>query len=460
MSLPVRSNTSEAAKCRPRSVGRRKWLLLIIAIGGLAAAGAAWGPALPGAGGLIGALPEGAAVVIFALTYLVLAVGRLPGFRLDRAGAALVGASLMVAVGALPLEDVPKAIDFNTIVLLLGVMIVVANLRLAGFFRLVNAWVVNRARYPILLLTAVVLVSGVLSAFLVNDTICLVLTPLVLDLVTRLRRNPVPYLLAVAMASNVGSAATITGNPQNMIIGSLSHISYSSFASALSPIAGIGLALAIALIALAYRSEFWTLQRLRGEPQPGPANWPIIIKSGAVSLAMMAGFFAGVTPALAAIVAGAVLLLTRRIKSEKIYAEIDWTLLLMFAGLFIVVAGLERSVLSPDVVAGVAHLHLESTAILSGVTAVLSNIVSNVPAILVLKPFLTQLRDQHHAWLTAAMASTLAGNFAIVGSVANLIVVQRARAQHVVIGFWEYGRVGMPLTLLTIAFGIWWLGAP
>jgi Na+/H+ antiporter NhaD/arsenite permease-like protein len=402
--------------------------------------------------------PEAAAIAIFAMTYLVVAIGRLPGFRLDRAGAALVGASLMVAVGALPLEEAPKAIDFDTIILLLGVMIVVANLRLSGFFHLVNSWVVTRARYPIVLLTAVVLVSGILSAFLVNDTICLVLTPLVLDLVTRLRRNPVPYLLAVAMASNIGSTATITGNPQNMIIGSLSQISYSAFAAALSPIAGIGLALTVALIAFSYRSEFWTLQRLRGEPQRAHANWPIITKSIAVSLAMVAGFFAGLAPALVAIVAGAVLLLTRRIKSEKIYAEIHWTLLLMFAGLFIVVAGLEKSILTPEIIAAVGRLHLEEIPILSGVTAVLSNIVSNVPAVLVLRPFVNQLHNQQLAWLTVAMASTLAGNFAIVGSVANLIVVQRARAQNVEIGFWEYSKIGAPLTFLTIAVGVWWLG--
>jgi Na+/H+ antiporter NhaD/arsenite permease-like protein len=408
-------------------------------------------------GRLTDLVPEAAAVAIFAMTYLVLAIGRLPGFWLDRAGAALVGASLMVAVGVLPLQEAPKAIDFDTIILLLGVMIVVANLRLSGFFRLVNGWVVTRARHPIVLLTAVILVSGVLSAFLVNDTICLVLTPLVLDLVTRLRRNPVPYLLAVAMASNIGSTATITGNPQNMIIGSLSHISYSAFAAALSPIAGIGLLLTAALIALAYRSEFWTLQRLQGEPQPAHANWPIIVKSVAVSFAMVAGFFAGVAPALVAIVAGSVLLFTRRIKSEKIYAEIDWTLLLMFAGLFIVIAGLEKSVLSPEVVTAVGGLHLEKLPILSGITAVLSNVVSNVPAVLVLKPFIGQLQNQQQAWLTVAMASTLAGNFAIVGSVANLIVVQRARAENVEIGFWEYSKVGAPLTLLTIGVGVFWL---
>jgi Na+/H+ antiporter NhaD/arsenite permease-like protein len=402
-------------------------------------------------------VPEVAAIAIFAITYLVVAIGRLPGFRLDRAGAALVGASLMVAVGALPLEEAPKAIDFDTIILLLGVMIVVANLRLSGFFRLVTGWVVTRAQYPIVLLASIVLVSGIFSAFLVNDTVCLVLTPLVLDLVTRLRRNPVPYLLAIAMASNIGSTATITGNPQNMIIGSLSHISYGTFTAALSPIAGIGLVLTLGLIALVYRSEFWTRQRLGGEAEPAHADWPIIAKSVAVSLGMVAGFFAGIPPAKVAIVAGAVLLLTRRVKSEEVYAEIDWTLLLMFAGLFIVVAGLEHSVLSPEVIGAVGRLHLEQTPVVSGITAILSNIVSNVPAVLVLKPFIAPLQCQQQAWLTVAMASTLAGNFTLVGSVANLIVVQRARAQNVEIGFWEYFKVGAPLTVLTISVGVLWL---
>jgi Na+/H+ antiporter NhaD/arsenite permease-like protein len=402
-------------------------------------------------------VPEAAAIAIFAMTYLVVAIGRLPGFRLDRAGVALVGASLMVAVGGLPLEEAPKAIDFDTIILLLGVMIVVANLRLSGFFHLVNGWVVTRARYPIVLLAAIVLVSGILSAFLVNDTVCLVLTTLVLDLVTRLRRNPVPYLLAIVMASNVGSTATITGNPQNMIIGSLSHIPYGTFAAALSPIAGIGLVLTMGLIALVYRSEFWTREQLRGESQPAHADWPIMVKSVAVLLAMVAGFFAGIPPAEAAVVAGAVLLLTRRIKSENVYAEIDWTLLLMFAGLFIVVAGLEHSVLSPEVIGAVGRLQLDRLPVLSVITAILSNIVSNVPAVLVLKPFIAQLQFQQQAWLTVAMASTLAGNFTLVGSVANLIVVQRARAQNIEIRFWEYFKVGAPLTVLTIGIGVLWL---
>jgi len=184
---------------------------------------------LPGTQALRSDAMTAVAVAILAATYLVIAIGKLPGFHLDRAGAALLGASLMVGTGVLSLDQAYRAIDFDTIVLLLGMMILVANLRLSGFFRLVNNWVVTRARHPFVLLAAIVLVAGSLSAFLVNDTICLVMTPLVLQIVVRLKRNPVPYLLAVAMASNVGSTATITGNPQNMIIGSLSHIPYGAF---------------------------------------------------------------------------------------------------------------------------------------------------------------------------------------------------------------------------------------
>jgi Na+/H+ antiporter NhaD/arsenite permease-like protein len=398
------------------------------------------------------------AIAIFAATYAVIAIGKLPGYHLDRAGAALLGASLMVGTGVLSLDQAYGAIDFNTITLLLGMMIVVANLRLSGFFRLVNNWVVMRARHPLLLLAAIVLVAGSLSAFVVNDTICLVMTPLVLELVVRLERNPVPYLLAIAMASNVGSTATITGNPQNMIIGSLSHLPYGYFAASLWPVAASGLGLVTALIALFYPGEFLTRERLPAiAPIPAPHHTSLMVKSVLVMGAMMALFFAGQPVAKVAIVGGALLLFTRRVKAEKVYREIDWPLLVMFVGLFIVVAGLETAVLTPEVIAAVGHLHLASVPMLSVVTAGLSNLVSNVPAVLVLKPFIAELPDSSRAWLVVAMASTLAGNLTLVGSVANLIVAQRARTHGVIIGFWEYFRVGAPLTVLTILFGIWWL---
>jgi Na+/H+ antiporter NhaD/arsenite permease-like protein len=400
----------------------------------------------------------GAAVAIFAATYLVMAIGKLPGYRLDRAGAALLGASLMVAFGVVTLDEAYRAVDFDTITLLLGMMIVVANLRLSGFFRLVNNWVVTRARHPIVLLLAIVAVAGSFSAFLVNDAICLVMTPLVLDLVSRLKRDPIPYLLAIPLASNVGSVATIAGNPQNMIIGSLSHISYGAFAAALWPVAAVGLALTALLLALVYRHEFLTGERLPTVAAiPARQHPALVVKSVLVTLAMMVFFFAGQPVAKVAIVGGSLLLFTRMVKAEKVYREIDWPLLLMFAGLFIVVAALEANVLTPEMIAAVGRLNLETTPVLSAITAALSNLVSNVPAVLVLKPFVAQSSDPQRSWLVIAMASTLAGNFTLIGSIANLIVAQRARAGGITIGFWAYFKVGAPLTVLSILFGVWWL---
>jgi Na+/H+ antiporter NhaD/arsenite permease-like protein len=398
-----------------------------------------------------------AAVIIFGATYAFVAVGKIPIYRIDRAGAALLGASLMVGTGVLSAEEAYYAIDFNTITLLLGMMIVVANLRICGFFRVVTDWIATHVRHPLALLVAVVLAAGVLSAFLVNDTICLVMTPLVLELVARVRRNPLPYLLAIATASNIGSVATITGNPQNIIIGSVSQIPYGAFAAALAPVAAIGLVIATLLIALIHRREFFTRERLEKAAMPTHYHGRLMAKTLLVMAAMVVLFFLGQPPATVAIVGGAFLLLTRRVKPEKIYIEIDWPLLVMFVGLFIVVAGFEKMVLTPDVTGAAGRLHLDDATVLAGITALLSNVVSNVPAVLVLKPFVSNLPDPQHAWLVIAMSATLAGNFTLVGSVANLIVAQRAKARGVEIGFWAYFKIGAPLTLATIAIGLFML---
>jgi Na+/H+ antiporter NhaD/arsenite permease-like protein len=396
--------------------------------------------------------------VIFVGSYLALALGRIPGLSIDRAGIALVGASLMVASsGALPLEDAYKAVDLDTITLLLGMMIIVASLRLSGFFAVANAWVGAHAGRPLILLGAVVVTSGVFSAFLVNDAICLVLAPLVLELTLALGRRPVPYLLAVAMASNIGSTATITGNPQNIMIGSFSQIPYTKFALALGPVALVGLIITVVLIALFHRAEFADTTHLKAPRLKVKAHRVLMIRAMLATLILIALFFAGVVPAKAAIIIGGLLLLTRRLKSRRIYAEIDWSLLLMFAGLFIIVAGAQHALLGPDTIAAVGRLHLDQVPVLSAVTAVLSNLVSNVPAVLMLKPFVVALEDHDRAWLVIAMASTLAGNFTVLGSIANLIVVQRAAASGVTIGFWDYFRVGAPLTIITLAIGTLWL---
>jgi Na+/H+ antiporter NhaD/arsenite permease-like protein len=398
-----------------------------------------------------------AAAVIFAASYLALAIGKIPGLSIDRAGVALVGAGLMVASGVLSLGDAYKAIDLDTITLLLGMMIVVASLRLSGFFAIATTWVVEHAKSPMILLCAVTAASGIFSAFLVNDAICLVLAPLVLELTLRMGRKPVPYLLAVAMASNVGSTATITGNPQNIMIGSFSQIPYATFAFALGPVALVGLVITVGLVALFHREEFTGSSRMTAVKVNIRVNRALVGRALVATALMVALFFAGQPPAKAAIMIGGLLLLTRRVKSQRIYAEIDWSLLLMFAGLFIIVAGAQRALLTPDLVARVSRLRLDQIPILSAVTAVLSNLVSNVPAVLMMKPFVQSLPDHIAAWLTIAMASTLAGNFTILGSIANLIVVQKAAVRRVEISFWDYFRVGAPLTIITLVIGTVWL---
>jgi Na+/H+ antiporter NhaD/arsenite permease-like protein len=223
-------------------------------------------------------------------------------------------------------------------------------------------------------------------------------------------------------------------------------------------VAAVGLLLTAALIALVYRREFLTRERLpRFEPLRGRAHKFLMFKAVGVTVAMMILFFAGQPVAKVAIVGGALLLLTRRVKAARIYREIDGPLLLMFAGLFVVVAGLESAVVTPEAIATAARFNMDAPPVLATVTAVLSNLVSNVPAVLVLKPFVAASDDPRRAWLIVAMASTLAGNFTLIGSVANLIVAQRARSAGVIISFWSYFKVGAPLTVMTILFGVWML---
>jgi Na+/H+ antiporter NhaD/arsenite permease-like protein len=279
----------------------------------------------------------------------------------------------------------------------------------------------------------------------------------VLDVVLRLKRNPMPYLLAIAMGSNIGSVATITGNPQNMIVASLSQVPYGAFAAALAPVAAFGLVLTLLLIAIAYRREFFTDDRFASEPRPPRYHAKLTIKTVLVVVVMIALFFLGQPVAKVAIVGGAFLLFTRRVNPGKIYREIDWPLLVMFAGLFIVVAGFEKAIVTPELAAAIGRLHLDNPASLTAVTAVLANLVSNVPAVLVLRPFVANLADPQRAWLIVAMASTLAGNFTLVGSVANLIVAYRAANRGIRIGFWEYFRMGAPLTVATLLIGLAWL---
>jgi Na+/H+ antiporter NhaD/arsenite permease-like protein len=402
----------------------------------------------------------------FGLTYLGLALGRLPWLRTDRAGVALVGAAGVLACGLLSFEEAVKAVDFATIALLLGMMIVVAFLRRAGFFARLAGFALGRVKSPKALLAVTMLLSGTLSAILVNDVVCLALTPLVLHLTRRLGLDPRPHLVGLAVASNLGSAATLTGNPQNMIIGGLSSISYLRFAAKLAPPAIIGLVIGYVITLIAYRTVLKPKDAEQADAKPngtedrvpdGKRHTALLVKSLAVTVAAVALFFAGLPMAVVALGAAAVLLLDR-VNPKKVYAHIDWSLLLMFAGLFVVVKAFEVHVLAVSGVDGWAS-RADPVWMLSGLSAVLSNIVSNVPAVLLFKPVVDAMPDAAHetAWLALALSSTFAGNLTVLGSVANLIVVEQARKEGVTIGFWDYCRVGIPVTLITLVVGAAWL---
>lgn len=394
--------------------------------------------------------------LIFFLVYAVLAIGSVPGFRIDRTGAALIGATLMIVGGSISFEQAYQSIDYRTLVLLFGMMVVVANLRLSGFFRLIGAKIIEHAKGPFQLLAAVIVTSGLLSAFFVNDTVCLVLTPLLLAVCNEIGCSPLPYLIALATSSNIGSVATITGNPQNMLIGTFSHLHYRDFAASLAPVAIAGLVIDFLIISLVFRSMLhWPKRESVVHPRIR-IHRAILIKSVTASIVMIIFFFAGAEISIVALAAGAALLITRRVKAHKIYSEIDWELLTLFAGLFVVVGAVENSGLAHQFFVWAGEDRMKNLPYLAGIIAALSNLVSNVPAVLILKSFIPQLADPRKGWLLLAMSSTLAGNLTMLGSIANLIVVQGAR-HEIKIRFVDFLKVGIPLTIITILIGILFL---
>jgi len=395
-----------------------------------------------------------AAYAIFLASYLVFALGKFPGLKIDRPGAAILGAVAMFAFRIVRPDDALHFIDFPTLALLFSMMLIVGNLHLAGFFDW-NAHLILQRLKPAHLLPAVIVTSGILSAFFVNDIVCLVMVPFVLSVTKRMRVQPLPYLLAVATSSNIGSVATITGNPQNMLIGSFSGIAYRDFVFHLGPVAVIGLFLNWLLLHWLYMRELKVKEQVRAVQLP-ELDLSRVAKPTLVGTAVMVAFFAGVPPAMAAAVGAAALLITRTLEPRKLYDEVDWGLLIFFIGLFLVVGGAENAGIVRQLLDVAKHWNLQSLPTFVVAVAILSNIVSNVPAVMLLKSLVASFANAHTAWLALAMASTLAGNLTITGSVANIIVVEAARPE-IKISFWEYFRAGAPITFATLLVGLAWL---
>jgi len=387
---------------------------------------------------------------VLAISYLGLALGYLPGLRMNRATIALVSSALLIGLGLLNVEQAWQAIDAKTIIFLLSMMIVNANLSYSGFFQLALASLLRLTTSPFGILLVLTWSSGILSAFFLNDTLAIVFTPLVLSLTQALKLNPIPYLLAVAGATNVGSVATISGNPQNILIGSFSKIPYLEFAQALTPVAAMGLTLQVMLLWMLYPD----VRSLQSSSHSFPVSLrifkPLLVKAVGVTVGMLAAFIGGIPITNAAFVAAAVLLITRRIKPERILKTIDWNLLMMFSGLFV----LTRCTQELQLLNGVTQWVDDGLGLVI-ITTVLSNLISNVPAVLLLQPLIPSENSQ--AWLLLAASSTLAGNLTLLGSVANLIMVEAADQLGYRLGFVEHLRFGVPLTLGTVAIAYFWL---
>lgn len=397
------------------------------------------------------------AIIIFSITYLLISGRQLKVLPLNRPAAALLGTVLMVAFGVLTPEQAYRAVDYDTLVLLLGMMIISAYLCLAGFFDWAADWILRCAKSPQALLAYLILTSGVLSALLVNDIVCLMITPLVVAVMVRGKLPLRPFLLALAMSANLGSVATLVGNPQNMIIGHLSGIPFLRFSVALVPVAVAGLAIQYAVLRIGFSRLLNQTVIHRPEPQTHKLDRPLLVLTFTTLGVVFIGFVAGFNLSWTAMAGAALLMVLARRDTHPVLKLVDWHLLVFFAALFIVVGGLGGTGLPDQIyqrVRGLFGTSLTSQAWnLAWFSELGSNLFSNVPFVLVAGKWVGNFSNPELMWKVMALATTFAGNLTIIGSVANIIVVESARA-HTEIGFWDYAKYGVPVTVLTSIVGL------
>lgn len=394
---------------------------------------------------------------IFAITYVLISGRQLKILPLNRPAAALLGAVLMIATGVMTPERAYRAINYDTLVLLLGMMLISAYLDLAHFFEWAAELVLNFSRTPVHLLLYVTLTSGILSALLVNDTICLMLTPLVVAVIRRGKLPLLPYLVALATSANIGSVATLVGNPQNMIIGHFSHISFPEFSRSLLPAAAVGLAINFFILRFGFR-KILRVTAIDRADYPAPK-----LESGLFALvcvvlvSIFGGFLAGLNLAWTAMAGAALVMVLARRDTHGVLKLVDWHLLLFFAALFIVVDGLSDTGLPAAIYSRLQPIFGSSAPAqawnLTWFSVVGSNVFSNVPFVLVAGNWIARFAEPALMWKVLALSTTFGGNLTIVGSVANMIVVESAR-DHIQVGFWDYARFGIPITVLTTAAGV------
>lgn len=400
---------------------------------------------------------DAAVLVVFIGVYFGLILGRLPGLALDRTGVALLGAIALLALKRISPDEVCQAVDLPTMALLFGLMVVSAQFRLGGFYSHLVRRLAGLKLSPRALLGFLIGLVGILSALLANDIVCLAVTPVLVEGCFRRGLNPKPFLLALACAANVGSAATLIGNPQNMLIGQVLRLDFGRYLWQAGPPAAMGLFLVWGVIAWSYAGR-WLQEARRLDVAAPPLNVWQANKGLIVLAALVLSFLSTPWPReVLALVAAGVLLCSRRMRSREMLALIDWQLLVLFFSLFLINHALKTAggltLVQTFLASG--GVRLDQPAWLFMVSALLSNIVSNVPAVMLLLPYAGHLQ----AGPVLALSSTLAGNFLIVGSIANIIVVDQASRFGVTVTWGEHARVGLPVTILSLtaaALWLWW----
>lgn len=396
-------------------------------------------------------------LLVFIIVYLGMIIGRIPGLALDRTGIAVLGAIVFVATEHITLDESWEAIDVSTMALLLGLMIVSAQFRLGGFYTKVIKTIAYVNCSPFSLLGILTFVVGLLSAVLCNDIVCFASTPIIIEACSKRRLNPIPYLLALACASNIGSAATIIGNPQNMLIGQTLGLSFHEYLFEGGIPSLFGLVVVWLVIGFVYRKKWIREIDIVDIEMPDFRTWKTIkgfIVLGGVILIFL---FTDLPRGVVAIAGGGILLTSRHMASRRMLGEVDWHLLLLFGGLFIVNHVVGKSGILEIIVQGLFDIgiDLSSPVWLFSVTVGLSNLVSNVPAVMLLIP----TSNHPMTGQILALSSTLAGNLLLVGSIANMIVVDQADKLNVKIGFIEHAKIGIPVTIITLTIALLWLYA-
>jgi len=394
---------------------------------------------------------------VFAIVYVGMILGGLPFLQLDRTGVALLGAIAIVGLEVLTPEQAALSIHLPTLLLLFSFMVLSAQMRLGGFYTWVTLRIAALPLAPPMLLAATMAAVAALSAVFSNDVVCLAVAPVLAEACARRRLDPVPYLIGLACAANIGSAATLIGNPQNMLIGQVLAMHFAAYLRAAFLPALLGLAAAWGIIAwrlsAATETQLAATERREGE-YTGLDPWQTtkgLVVAGALLLVFL---FTDWPREVAALAGAGILMTSRRLHSHKMLGLVDWELLILFIGLFVVNHAFERTGLAAQAIRSLAAagLPLSEPAPLFATTFVLSNVLSNVPAVMLLLPAATE----PFSGAMLALVSTLAGNLLIVGSIANIIVVDAARRRGIAIDWRRHAVTGIPVTVATLAITAGW----